>query len=95
MSEICAAVGVPGRTLRICCAKASGMSPKRYLDVRRMHLARQALLLAAPETDSVTEIGTRYGFWELGRFATGYRSLFGESPSVTLKRPFIGSSRRE
>jgi AraC-like DNA-binding protein len=95
MPEICAEVGAPGRTLRACCAELLGMSPKRYLDVRRMHLARQALLLATPETDSVTEIGTRYGFWELGRFATGYRSLFGESPSVTLKRPFIGSSRRE
>jgi AraC-like DNA-binding protein len=45
------------------------MSPKRYLLLRRMGLARRALRQANPETTSVTAIGTRYGFWELGRFS--------------------------
>jgi len=84
--EICKAIGVSERTLRICCQEHLGMAPKRYLLLRRMHLARRALRQATPDTTSVTAIGTRYGFWELGRFAVEYQALFGDSPSATLHR---------
>jgi AraC-like DNA-binding protein len=63
------------------------MSPKRYLWLRRMHLARRALQSADAERTTVTEIASNYGFWELGRFSVAYRSLFGESPSTALRRP--------
>ena len=87
MGEICAAVGASYPTLRACCHEHLGMSPKRYLWLRRMDLARRALRRADPEVATVTEIATGYGFWELGRFSVAYRSLFGKSPSVTLHRP--------
>ena len=87
MTELCAALGVSYWTLRACCQEHLGMSPKRYLLLRRMHLVRQALRRADPGSMTVTEIATNCGFWELGRFSVAYRSLFGESPSTTLGRP--------
>src|SRR5262245_44196521 len=87
IAELCAASGASDRTLRACCQEHLGMSPTRYLWLRRMHLARRALRIADPTTATVTEIATSYAFWELGRFAVAYRSLFGETPSATLRRP--------
>ena len=86
MPEICAAISVPERTLRLCCQERLGMSPIQYLTRRRMHLVQRALLAAGTETTTVTEIATRFGFWHLGRFSAGYRALFGELPSTTLAR---------
>jgi AraC-like DNA-binding protein len=85
--ELCKAIGVSERTLRVCCQEQLGVGPKRYLLFRRLHLAHRALLKGLSDTTTVTEIATRYGFWHFGRFAGEYQSLFGESPSVTLRRP--------
>jgi AraC-like DNA-binding protein len=86
MAELCAQVGASYWTLRDCCLEYLGISPKHYLWLRRMHLARRALRCANAETTTVTEIATDYGFWELGRFSVAYRTLFGETPSTTLHR---------
>ena len=86
LPEICTALGVSVRTLQRCCHEQLGVSPLRYLWLRRMNMARRALTASSPGQDTVTAIASRYGFWELGRFATAYRSLFGEAPSTTLHR---------
>jgi AraC-like DNA-binding protein len=85
--ELCKAIGVSERTLRVCCQEQLGIGPKRYLLFRRLHLARRALREGLPDATTVTEIATRYGFWHFGRFAGEYQSLFGEAPSSTLHRP--------
>jgi AraC-like DNA-binding protein len=86
ISDLCRVVGVSGRTLRSLCREQLGISPHRFLALRRLHLARRALLLSGPNSSTVTEIAMRHGLWELGRFAVAYKALFGESPSATLNR---------
>jgi AraC-like DNA-binding protein len=83
--EVCAAVGVSERTLRLCCQEQLGMSPMQYLMRRRMDLARRALLGAVIET-TVTEIAALFGFWHFGRFSANYHAIFGEFRSTTLAR---------
>lgn len=85
--ELAQAICVPVRTLSVCCHEQLGIGAKQYLMLRRMHLVRRALRMADPTTTTVTEIATQYGFWQFGRFAGEYRSLFGELPSATLRMP--------
>ena len=82
---LCAAIGVPERTLRACCTEFLGMSSTRYHLLRRLNLARSALQRADPEKASVAEIARNHQFLEFGRFAVAYRSVFGEMPSFTLR----------
>jgi AraC-like DNA-binding protein len=88
VSDLCRIVGVSERTLRNICQEQMGMSPHRFLALRRLHLARRALLRSDQQTATVTGIAMSHGVWELGRFAVAYKSLFGESPSATLRRSF-------
>jgi len=85
MSQLCDATGVSERSLRNACHAVCGTSPKRYLMRRRMEAVRHALESARPGQATVTRIATDYGFFELGRFAATYTSLFGERPSDTLR----------
>ena len=89
MPALCAEVGVAERTLRMCCAEILGVSPTRYLLLRRLNRARAALRCANPSTASVAGIARDNQFLEFGRFAVAYRAVFGESPSTTLQRNLL------
>ena len=84
--EFCELIGVSDRTLRSCCAEFLGMSPIRYVLLRRLREVRSALRDGDPDTVNVAEVAHRFGFAQLGRFAGTYRAIFGETPSTTLQR---------
>ena len=85
--KLCKEIGTSARTLSLCCHEHLGMGAKRFLLLRRMHMVRRSLRESSPNATTVTEIATRYGFWQFGRLAVEYKALFGEAPSATLARP--------
>ena len=84
LAELCTVAGVSERTLEYAFREQIGVSPSRYLRIRRLNGARAELLRAESGTTRVKEVAMSWGFWELGRFAREYRLLFGERPSATL-----------
>ena len=83
--QLCRVLGVSERSLRNAFYTVRGMSPKRYAVRARLAEVRQALTVANGTRGAVTAIATDYGFFELGRFASRYKAVFGESPSATLR----------
>lgn len=62
-----------------------GMSPMRYLKVRRLNALRQRLKASYPEDCTITMLANQFGFWSAGHFARDYKDMFGELPSQTLR----------
>jgi AraC family ethanolamine operon transcriptional activator len=87
LADLCEAASVSERTLRNAFYEFYGLSPIRFLHVRRMGLVRRALREADPARDHVSPIAARHGFTNLGRFAVEFRRLFGVSPSQVLRAP--------
>jgi len=72
-----------------------GMPPKRFLRLLKLNLTYQDLLSADPSQTTVSRIAHKWGFMHMGRFNTYYRELFGESPSMTLKKQYYDTGLRE
>lgn len=79
--DLCEALGVSDRTLRLAFRERFGLGPMAYYRVLRLNAARAALK-ADPER-AVAEVARGFGFHHLGHFAADYRRLFDERPSAT------------
>ena len=82
--QLAKAVGVSQRTLEYAFREDLGVTPLQFMRRCRLSGALRDLRSAAPGSPAVTEVGTKWGFGDLGRFATDYRRLFGFLPSQTL-----------
>ena len=83
MIDLCQATGVSARTLQSVFRENFGMSPYRYIVVRRLHDVHAAIRTASPR-ETVSEICARHGIGDFGRFARAYRRHFGLAPSRML-----------
>lgn len=86
IAELCSALHLSRRTLHRAFAETLGMGPSRYLTLKRLSAVRLELRNNDPNSTTVTHTATKYGFWDLGRFARHYRQTFGEKPSDTLSK---------
>jgi AraC-like DNA-binding protein len=84
--ELSELTGVTERALRSCCAEFLGITPSRYVLLRRLKLVRIALRDADPDTVNIREVAGRHGFAQLDRFTRMYEAAFGETPSTTLRQ---------
>jgi AraC family transcriptional regulator, ethanolamine operon transcriptional activator len=95
IAQLCRVAGVSERSLRNAFYDVRGMSPKRWAVRNRLTEVRRALSDANGTRGAVTTIATDYGFFELGRFASTYKAVFGESPSATLRSNGGAETRAE
>jgi transcriptional regulator GlxA family with amidase domain len=90
VSTLSRMAGLSERGLRDAFYTVHGMSPKQWMLAERLKQVHRVLSGEKATPISVTGAATRYGFFELGRFAATYREAFGEVPSETLR----GAMRR-
>ncbi|MGD1704709.1 helix-turn-helix transcriptional regulator [Dapis sp. BLCC M229] len=86
IEAIAGTLGVSPSTLFKVFKDKLKITPMQFVKRQRLQKVREALLLANPQTSTVVDIASRYGFWNSGRFAAEYRKLFHENPTETLRR---------
>ena len=84
--ELCDALAASASSLAEAFRAVFGVSPHRFLKLRRMSMVRAALRSYEGPMPLVKSVALAHGFWHLGQFAHDYRKTFGEMPSETLAR---------
>ncbi|NEP01448.1 MAG: AraC family transcriptional regulator [Symploca sp. SIO2E9] len=63
-----------------------GISPMRYLKVRRLNAMRERLKASEAESCTIAILASEFGFYNPSHFTRDYKSMFGELPSDTLQK---------
>ena len=92
--DLSRAIGVEPRQLRRACQAILGMTPVSHLHTLRLSEVRRTLATPDGAAATITEVASRFGFHELGRFAAAYRAAFGEHPSETRQKTLSNSGAR-
>src|ERR1700751_2039197 len=69
VADLCRGAQIPHHTLLRALRAIHATSPVRYLHELRLSEARRALMSRNCAVKNVTEVATRFGFRELGRFS--------------------------
>ena len=85
LMKLCKELNISLRKLELAFQHIYGMSPKHFLNLRKLNKLRQKLINNTPESTSVTQASIESGFFHLGRLSIYYKKMYGELPSITLK----------
>jgi transcriptional regulator GlxA family with amidase domain len=94
VSSLAARSHVSVRSLQLGFRTHVGTTPMEYLREVRMRRARRDLQHFDPSSHTVSSIASRWGFSNAGRFSAAYTDRFGETPTVTLRRPTTRAARQ-
>ncbi|TNE65796.1 MAG: helix-turn-helix domain-containing protein [Rhodobacteraceae bacterium] len=72
--------------LRAACLERTGMTLDDMLKGRRLSEVHRRLRFSDPRSTKVSDVSMEFGYYHWGRFSQGYRAMFGERPSDTLRR---------
>jgi methylphosphotriester-DNA--protein-cysteine methyltransferase len=86
LAELCAYCGVGVRTLEYGFKQFYDATPIGFIKSQRLTRTRSVLARAGTHPISISTTARRLGFTHMGQYAQDYRSLFGESPTMTLRR---------
>lgn len=82
---IASAVGISVRTLGRGFVRYLSISPREYIERARLARVHADLISETPDSASVAEIASRWGFAHHSRFAGVYRAAYGKYPSEVLR----------
>ena len=86
ISECCFRKRISERTLRLSFKNLFGVSPKQYHKYYRFGKIHHTLLKSDYPSQTIENIAYDHGFTHMGRFSNNYKSMFGNTPSHTLKK---------
>jgi AraC family ethanolamine operon transcriptional activator len=86
LTTVAESLYVNKRTLTYAFDQILGISPMAYLKILRLQAVRRLLKTTALGTKTVSALAAEHGFYSPGHFARDYKTMFGESPSETLKQ---------
>lgn len=85
VSELCELTGASRRTLQYAFEEKFEVSPKQYLQARRLVEAKRHLRAVAGADVLVSDVASKFGFWHTGQFAADFKNHFGVLPSEVLQ----------